>query len=541
MARERNRVCIIVGAGVSGLVQAAEILRKDILQPEELEILDRSKDYGGVWNAAIYPGAGCDVFSVLYQVSWFRKADWGSFFPRGGELADYFRKFAEKFKLRSCTTFDANVIEAVWSDEKMAWTVITEDAVSRQRTTWTTKILIYAPGTYNRSVTPDISGISSFKGEMWHTYNWPADADLSGKVVAYIGTGPSAVQILPSIQPAVKSLKVYVRSMTYCLPMSNATNTPAIQFLKKWVPGLLSVYAFVLGCIFGLWTYYLFRPGSWVARSAEWYCTKFFEQEVRDPILRDKLRPKGRIGDKRPLVSRNFYQILQKPNVDVITDSITLVDEKGIVSTPSRLTANDNLNRQAKESSSQNSLDISLNTLTPKGIHNDVDVIIWGTGFKMQGWGTAFKIVGRHGKALGEHWGGAPQTLYGMATSEFPNLLFVSGPNTVAPWASIISGIEIQALYNNRVIREIKKRSVNGRTFAIMPRVAAETQYTEALQPELEKLATSLEFGPRNYYVSEEGRNTFFFPFTQMYYRWLLRSINWDNYITVDDQEIYSS
>jgi hypothetical protein len=125
-----------------------------------------------------------------------------------------------------------------------------------------------------------------------------------------------------------------------------------------------------------------------------------------------------------------------------------------------------------------------------------------------------------------------------MATSEFPNLLFVSGPNSVSPWASIISGIEIQAIYNTRVIREIKKRSVNGRSFAMMPRVAAETQYTEALQPELEKLATSLAFGPRYYYVSEEGRNTFFFPFTQMYYKWLLRGINWDNYDILGNQEI---
>jgi hypothetical protein len=123
-----------------------------------------------------------------------------------------------------------------------------------------------------------------------------------------------------------------------------------------------------------------------------------------------------------------------------------------------------------------------------------------------------------------------------MATSEFPNLLFISGPNTVAPWASIISGIEIQALYNTRVILEIKKRSMNGHNFVIMPRVDAELQYTEALQPELEKLATSLVFGQRNYYVSDEGRNTFFFPFTQMYYRWLLRRINWENYEIIEDQ-----
>jgi cation diffusion facilitator CzcD-associated flavoprotein CzcO len=341
--------------------------------------------------------------------------DWSSLFPRGSELAEYFRQFADKFQLRSCTTFNANVLEAIWSDEKMTWTVITEDMITRQRTMWTTKILIYAPGTYNRSVTPDISGISSFKGEMWHTYNWPANVDLSGKVVAYIGSGPSAVQILPSIQPVVKSLKVYVRSMTYCLPMSNAINPPAIQFVKRWVPGLLSVYAFVLGYIFGLWSYYLFRPGSWVARSAEWYCTSFFEQEVTDPILREKLRPKGRIGDKRPLVSRSFYRVLQKPNVEVITDRVSLIDERGIVSAPVHPAPEDTSNYKIREGNSQNgSLDgISLDNLTREGVHNDVDVIIWGTGFKMQGWGTAFRVVGRQGKTLGEHWGGAPQTLYG--------------------------------------------------------------------------------------------------------------------------------
>jgi cation diffusion facilitator CzcD-associated flavoprotein CzcO len=303
----------------------------------------------------------------------------------------------------------------------MVWTVLTEDTISGQRTMWTSKILIYAPGTYNRSVTPDIGGISSFRGEMWHTYNWPSEVDLSGKVVAYIGSGPSAVQILPAIQPTAKSLKVYIRSMTYCLPMSNATNTPAIQFLKKWIPGLLGVYAFLLGWVFGLWTYYLFRPGSLVARSAEWYCTRYFEKEVKDPVLRDKLRPKGRIGDKRPLVSRNFYSILQKPNVEVITDRITSVNETGIVSARGQSAAEPNL--QAKESFPQTcSLhEVPPATLGPDGIHSDVDVIIWGTGFKMQGWGTAFKIVGQRGKTLGEHWGGAPRSLYGeLEPASFP-------------------------------------------------------------------------------------------------------------------------
>jgi hypothetical protein len=116
--------------------------------------------------------------------------------------------------------------------------------------------------------------------------------------------------------------------------------------------------------------------------------------------------------------------------------------------------------------------------------------------------------------------------------------MFVSGPNSVAPWASIISGIEIQALYNIRVIQEIKARCANGSRFAIMPRTDIEIKYTESLQAELEQLATSLSFGPRNYYVSEQGRNTFFFPFTQLYYRWLVRKVIWENYDIVRPNSI---
>jgi hypothetical protein len=121
-----------------------------------------------------------------------------------------------------------------------------------------------------------------------------------------------------------------------------------------------------------------------------------------------------------------------------------------------------------------------------------------------------------------------------MATSGFPNLLLLNGPNTVAPWASIISGIELQAMYNVRVVREIKARSIGGKNFALMPKPEAEIEYTETLQAELETLATSTRFGERYYYLSAKGRNTFFYPFTQTYYKNLIKSINWNKYIVLE-------
>lgn len=335
---------------------------------------------------------------------------WSSLFPGRDELSDYYRTFANKYNLHPLTSFNTNVEDARWSDDEMLWTVITKNTVSGQRTTWKTNVLVYAPGTYNRKVLPNVPGIESFKGESWHTYDWPRNADLSGKVVAYVGSGPSAVQILRSIQPTAKSLRVFVRSMTFNLPMGNPQNGPTIQFLKKWVPGLLNVYAFILGYLFAFWTYYLFRPGTWIARSAEWYCARHFEKEVQDPVLRGQLRPVGRIGAKRPLVSTDFYKVLQEPNVEVVTDPITRIDESGVISVPK-------LMRKESATLDQQSLGSSATDLGElKETLRTVDVLIWGTGFQMQGWGTAFKIIGRNGKTLGQHWDSKPQTLYGIST-----------------------------------------------------------------------------------------------------------------------------
>lgn len=210
---------------------------------------------------------------------------------------------------------------------------------------------------------------------MWHTADWPADFDFKGKSVAYIGTGPTAIQVLPILQPQVKTLKVFYRSLTYLHPFSNIEYPTTVRWAFRWVPGLPSLYSLLVGFLFGVWSYFVFRPGSYLSKLAERTCLNFLEHEVHDPELRQKLAPTGRFGSKRPLVSKDFYKVLQKENVEIIDRPITRINPTGLVT--------------GRSAVSDNQVPAVLDEML-----TEVDVIIWGTGFKMQGWGGAFPTTG---------------------------------------------------------------------------------------------------------------------------------------------------
>ncbi|UKZ64286.1 uncharacterized protein TrAtP1_005504 [Trichoderma atroviride] len=525
---ETFKFCIIIGAGVGGLVQAAELLRKKVLQPQDLQILERHSDYGGVWKAATYPGAACDVFSCTYQVSWHRNPDWNYLFPTASELVQYYQNFAKYYKITDCTTFGQNVTQATWSEERSLWVVDVKDAQSGVCKRWTCRVLIQAAGTYNRTSTPQIPGMDRFTGNMWHASEWPAKYDFTGKSVAYVGTGPTSVQVLPYIQAQAKSVSVFCRSMTYCHPFSNFKYPAWIKWAFRWIPGFLALYAFMIGNLFGLWAYFAFRPASWMAKNTERYCRRTLEKQVPDDVLRQKLTPVGRFGSKRPLVSLSgFFETLQKDNVEVINYSIIAVDEYGVITkrphTDDVVLQIDDpaaVSRQSSESQPK-----------AQNLHIKADVLIWGTGFKMQGWGGAVPTTGRDDQILSDHWKSSPNALYGTMTSKFPNLIFMNGPNTTTPWSSLIRGLEMQAAFNLKIIRRIYQQSVTLPRYTIEPRREAEEAWTTSMQPELNKLATSPEYGPAFYYLNESGQNTFFFPWAQRYYQWRTRKLNIVEYV----------
>jgi cation diffusion facilitator CzcD-associated flavoprotein CzcO len=284
------------------------------------------------------------------------------------------------------------------------------------------------------------------------------------------------------------------------------------------------------------------------------------ESQVKDPVMWEKLRPSGRFGCKRPLFLDDYYPALCQPNVELITDPPIEITETGIVSKPVvQLTDAERKKVQAEQKKAHSNKVIveglgleNYKSSSDMGErHTEVDVLIWGTGFVVQEWGTVYEIVGRGGKTLGEHWGQDCYTLYGrslfqipiylefeltagVATSNFPNFCILYGPNTSAPWVSLIYMFELQAKYNARIIRELRKRNSYGHVFAMMPDPAIEKVYTESLYPELAKLSTNPAFGCHAYYNNEKGINTHYYPYASSQYKKSLDEIKWENYFILE-------
>jgi cation diffusion facilitator CzcD-associated flavoprotein CzcO len=318
--------------------------------------------------------------------------DWNSLFPTAAELVQYYRGFVEQYDLAKSTLFDQEVIKATWDADRALWVTQVKDITSGHVTQWTTKVLIQAAGTYNRKSIPPIPGISSFSGDTWHTLDWPEKYDFSGKTVAYVGTGPTSVQVLPHLQREASSVTVFCRSMTFCHPFADFNYPTSVKWAFRHVPGFLALYAGLVASLFGIWAWFAFRPSSPVAKFTEYYCRRVLHREVSNPVLRHKLEPTGRFGAKRPLVFlKGFFEVLQKENVKVVTDAIVAIDREGVVT------------RKAEGDT------VGSETTLVKS-----DVLIWGTGFNMQGWGGALPTVGREGVLLNEHWADGPKTLYGM-------------------------------------------------------------------------------------------------------------------------------
>ena len=315
----------------------------------------------------------------------------------------YYGQFADYYHLRESTTFRQNVIEATWKPDEMLWHVVCEDVDTQKKTLWTANVLIQAVGTYNRKKIPNVPGIDSFEGDVFHTVDWPAKFDFTNKRIAYIGSGPTSLQALPLIQSQAHSLTIYLRSMTYCHPFRDFQYPAWLLWTFSWIPGVLSVYAAIVTFGFGIWAWFVFRPNGFLARHEEAFCEKHLTSAVPDPDLRAKLRPTGRFGAKRPLVSDTFFKLVQQPNVSVVSEELAGVSTGGITSRC----------RQPHCPLDHPKDEAGLPQLCETD--REFDVIIWGTGFVMQGWGSMVPIRGLNGTLLADHWTDEPKTLYGNA------------------------------------------------------------------------------------------------------------------------------
>ncbi|MBF6179458.1 flavin-containing monooxygenase [Nocardia otitidiscaviarum] len=474
---------IIIGAGFGGLGMAIELQRNGF---REFTILEKAQDLGGVWRENTYPGAACDVPSPLYSFSYEATPDWPQRYSGRRDIHAYMWEVARRHGLLESIVFGAEVTEAEFDETVGRWTVLTGDGVTR-----TADVLVSAVGQLSRPAWPSIPGIDTFAGQSFHSALWDHDVDLNGKRVACIGTGASAVQYIPEIQPAARRLTLFQRTPAWVLPKFDTDYTPVHHRVLRRIPGMplaerVSWWLIGETVALGLVEF----PG--IARVVSRIAEKHLAEQVPDPELRAALTPDYPIGCKRGLFSNDYYPALTQPNVELVTTPIAEIVPEGV--------------------------------RTEDGILHAADVIIYGTGFK----GTEFlwpmKIRGRGGRNLADVWADGAHAYLGMTVPEFPNLFLVYGPNTNLGVGSIIYMQESQARYIRAAIQVLAEHP--GCTLEVRPE--AERAFNIALQ---QRLALTPWNFCTSWYRNEAGKITNNWPGTTRSYRRRTRKVRPEDYV----------
>ena len=456
---------LIVGTGFSGLGVAIALKQAGI---DEFTILEQADRVGGTWRDNHYPGAACDVQSHLYSFSFEPNPEWSRMFAPQAEILAYLDRCADKYDLRRHIRFGTAVTRATFDERAGLWTVETQRGASLKART-----LVSGCGPLSRPALPDIPGLATFAGKTFHSARWDHSFALEGKTVAIIGTGASAIQIVPAIAPRVGKLRVFQRTAPWIMPKPDREMRPGERAIFARVPlaqkvRRLALYwqreALALG--------FVARPG--ILKFAERFAKKYLEVSVKDPALRAKLTPDYRMGCKRILPTNDYYPALQRPNVELVTDGIAEVRAHGIV--------------------------------TRDGTEHAVDAIVLATGFEAAEAVAPFEVRGRGGRDLSATWQEGAEAYLGTAVSGFPNLFFVVGPNTGLGHSSMVLMIESQVRYIVSAIRATRERGA--KIVDVRPEV--QERYNAALQAKLPQ--TVWASGCKSWYQTKSGKNTTLWP-----------------------------
>ncbi|WP_414637606.1 flavin-containing monooxygenase [Amycolatopsis sp.] len=421
----------------------------------DFTVFERADDVGGVWRENTYPGAACDVPSPLYSYSYAPNRTWPRRYSQQPDILDYLRRTARKFGVLDRVRFGTEVTGAEFDEDSRRWRVETADGG-----TFEADVLVPAVGQLSRPALPDIPGADSFTGEMFHSAEWNHDVDLTGKRVAVIGTGASAIQFVPEIQPKVRSLTVFQRSAPYVIPKTDRRYTRWHHRIYRSLP--LTQLAGRLGTwsIGEVLTMALTSVQP-LGKLVELLWRLNLRRGVPDPALRKKLEPGYRIGCKRVLFSNDWYPAIAKSNVDIVTERIAELTPDG-VRTASRV--------------------------------HEADVIIYGTGFRAKEFLAPMKIRGRGGRELSTEWAGGAHAYLGISVPDFPNMFLVYGPNTNLGGNSIIFMMERQCRY---ILQLLRRGSCVDVRRDVAERFDAEVQ---------QRLAHSVWSGCSSWYRESDGR-----------------------------------
>ena len=468
MSPEHHVDHLVVGAGFAGLCAAIKL---DEMGERDFLVVERARDVGGTWRDNTYPGAACDVPSQLYSFSFARNPEWTRSFSPQPEIQAYLQRVARDAEVLDRFRFATEVLHARWDTDAQRWVTTTTTGVVVSRT------LISGAGALVEPRLPDIDGIGSFQGEVFHSARWDHDADLAGKRVAVIGTGASAIQIIPEIAERAGHLDVYQRTAPWVLPRHERAYTALERRLFRRLPLMQKLYR--AGIYWGRETWVagftveprLFAPVERLAR-------RHIAREIRDPDLRARVTPDFRMGCKRILQSNDYYPTLARDDVDLVTEPITKVTGDAVV--------------------------------TADGTERPADVLVVATGFHTTDPPIARRITGRGGSTLAETWADSGMTAYrGTTVHDFPNYFSIVGPNTGLGHSSMVFVIESQVAYICDAVRTMRERG----WAEVEPRAEEQAAWNDALHRRMGRTVWQTG-GCASWYLDEHGRNTTLWPRT---------------------------
>ena len=455
---------VIVGTGFAGLGMAVRLKQAGL---NDFVVLERAGEVGGTWRDNTYPGAACDVPSHLYSFSFAPNPDWSRSFSPQAEIQAYLQRVATDFGVRPHIRFHHELLGADWDETERRWRVRTS---ARD---FEADVLISATGALSDPAIPPLPGLDRFDGPVFHSARWRHDHDLTGRHVAVVGTGASAIQFVPQIQPVVDRLTVFQRTPPWILPRWDRQFSRA----ERWAFGHLPL-AQRLARAGIYWGREQMVAGFVVApnlmRAAERLARLHLERSVPDPVLRAKLTPDYRIGCKRILISNDYLPSLTRPNVELVAAGLAEVRERSVVAAD--------------------------------GSEHEADTIIFGTGFHVTDIPVADRIVGRAGVTLKEHWRHGMKAYKGTAVAGFPNLFLLVGPNTGLGHSSQVFMIESQIAYAVDAVGHLARTGD-----MVEVRDEAEEAWDRDVQQAMGRTVWTTG-GCASWYLDACGRNTTLWP-----------------------------
>lgn len=468
----------VIGSGFAGLGMAISLQGQGC---SDYAVFERADSLGGTWRDNHYPGCACDVPTPLYSFSFAPNPDWSYLYARHDEIRAYLEDCADRFGVRDRIEFGNGVAMATWDDDAGIWTLRLDDGSVR-----TARVVVAGIGGLNRPALPDIEGLEDFPGPVMHSAAWDHSVDLEGKRVAVIGTGASAIQIVPEVAKVAGRLDVFQRTPAWVLPRVDFRMRDWMKTLFRRVPLTQKALRGLIWAIQEAVAIPLTVSPA-LTKPLELIGRRNIARGVRDPALRRRLTPSYKVGCKRILVSNDYYPAFSRENVELVTDPIARVTERGIE--------------------------------TAAGEVREVDVIVCATGFNIREALEQADVRGREGIALGDVWAERIEAHRGTMMAGFPNVFMLSGPNTGTGNMSQVFMIEAQINLVNQALAAMRRRGAD----RIEVTAEAQRSFNDELVKRMEGTVW-VTGGCKSWYLTEDGHSGVLWPgFSSVFRRELSR------------------